>query len=160
MKNFKQYDDIKRKLRKLKKLEIRIRFAGDISAAKLIKADLLWDEFFDLHDTGTGTRSGSGSKKESAKYPMNALFMMNKDEYREVVDEYFFNVYFRFYKDNGLSNLYFYEPDILTQLGLPFDADMTAIKKKFRGLALKYHPDTGGDADKFMELMENYKKLI
>lgn len=46
------------------------------------------------------------------------------------------------------------------QMGLPFDADVTAIKKKFRELAKKYHPDTGGDSTKFIELMENYKKLV
>lgn len=25
---------------------------------------------------------------------------------------------------------------------------------------LKYHPDTGGESTKFIELMENYKKLL
>jgi len=34
------------------------------------------------------------------------------------------------------------------------------IKKKFRELAKKYYPDTIGDSSKFIELMENYKKLI
>ncbi|HEY8420442.1 MAG TPA: J domain-containing protein [Thermoclostridium sp.] len=48
---------------------------------------------------------------------------------------------------------------MLKQFGLPYDADMDAIKKRFRELAKKYHPDTGGDSTKFIELMEAYKKL-
>ena len=156
MNGFTKYDEIKRKIRKLKKLEIRIRFGGNNSVIKPLRSTLVWDEFFDLHDAETRT----GKRKNPAKYPVNRLFMMSKDEYREVVDEFIFSVYFRYYKENGLSNLYFYDPEVLSQFGLPFDADQAAIKKKFRGLALKYHPDTGGDADKFVELIENYKKLI
>jgi curved DNA-binding protein CbpA len=45
-------------------------------------------------------------------------------------------------------------------LGLRSDADENDIKKKFRELAKKYHPDAGGDAAMFIELMDDYKKLI
>lgn len=38
-------------------------------------------------------------------------------------------------KENGIVNIHLYEPDILVQMGLPFDADGNAIKKKFRELA-------------------------
>lgn len=145
-----QYDDLKRKIRKLKKLETQIRFGRIGLAAKPSSADLVWDTFFDLHEVSTG----------GARYPIHKLFGMNKDEYKGVIDEYFFQVYYRFYKENGFVNIQIYDPDILAQLGLPFDADYIAIKKKFRELAMKYHPDTGGDADKFIELMENFKKLI
>lgn len=84
---------------------------------------------------------------------------MTKEEIREVIDEYFFHVYYRFYKENGILSVQLYDPDILARIGLPFDADSKDIKKKFRELAKKYHPDTGGDSKKFIELMENYKKL-
>lgn len=78
----------------------------------------------------------------------------------QVVSEFFYHVYYRFYKENGIVNVYLYDPDILAQMGLPIEADSNEIKRKFRELAKKYHPDTGGDSAKFIELIENYKKLI
>jgi len=85
---------------------------------------------------------------------------MNKDDFRNVINEYFFHVYYRFCKENGIVNRHMYDPDILAQMGLPPDADSSEIKKRFRELAKKYHPDTGGGSSKFIELMENYKKLV
>lgn len=76
-------DELKRRLRRLKKLEMKIRpnnYSG-----------LIWDDFFNLQD---------------------------------------------------------------------YDADINAVKKKFRELAKEYHPDVGGDSEKFIDLMENYRKLI
>lgn len=84
---------------------------------------------------------------------------MNKEEIKDVINEYFYNVYYRMYKENGLEDMQTYDSEILTQMGLPFHADLSEIKKKFRELAKQYHPDTGGDREKFIELMENYKKL-
>ena len=151
------YDEVKRKTRKLKKLEIKIRF-GHIGFAdnkqelfrRLSHTSLVWDEFFDLHEV---------CKKE-VKYSIGRLAAMDKDEFKNVVSEFFFNVYYRYYKENGIVNIHLYDPDILAQMGLPFDADGNAIKKRFRELAKQYHPDTGGDSTKFIELMENYKKLV
>jgi len=34
------------------------------------------------------------------------------------------------------------------------------VKKRFRELAKIYHPDVGGDAVKFIELMTLYRRLI
>ena len=34
------------------------------------------------------------------------------------------------------------------------------IKEKYRKLAMKYHPDKGGDSDKFIEINEAYTQLI
>jgi curved DNA-binding protein CbpA len=36
---------------------------------------------------------------------------------------------------------------------------MEDIKRRFRELALKYHPDRGGDSEKFIEILDVYKKL-
>jgi hypothetical protein len=151
------YDDIKRKIRSLKKLEIKIRFGinefQDNPKTLLSKSQnekLVWNEFFDLHE-------GHGSK---AKYPIKELVAMDKEKYRNVISEYFFNVYYMLYKENGMINISSFSPDLLMQMGLPYNSDSNDIKIKFRELAKKYHPDTGGDGDKFIELMENYEKLM
>lgn len=45
-------------------------------------------------------------------------------------------------------------------LGVPENADEEAIKKAFRELAKKYHPDRpGGDAEKFKKIVEAYRVL-
>lgn len=143
-------EEIKTKIRSLKKLERKIRFSDPHDPDSGINTrGLVWDEFFDL----------GKEYKGKAKYSIYSLAAMTKERIREVIDEYFFHVYYRFYKENGIINVQSYDPGILARLGLPMDADGKAIKKKFRELAKKYHPDTGGDSKKFIELMENYKKL-
>jgi len=44
-------------------------------------------------------------------------------------------------------------------LGVPHDASPEEIKKAFYKLAHKYHPDKGGDAEKFKEINEAYQVL-
>lgn len=44
-------------------------------------------------------------------------------------------------------------------LGVPQDADKQTIKKAYRKLAAQYHPDRGGDAEKFKEVAEAYSIL-
>lgn len=148
-------DEIKQKIRKLKKLEVRIRFGTSGSSqqglsdkAKLAK--LVWNEFFALNDVN----------RKNAKYSLSVLAGMEKDELKEVISEFFFHVYYRFYKENGVVSSDLFNPGLLVQFGLPYDADRDTIKKRFRELAKKYHPDTGGDSAKFIELMENYRKLV
>lgn len=151
------YDEIKRKVRKLKMLEIKIRFPGMAFAdgkqglsGQLKNKRLVYDEFFDLHN----------SPAVKSKYSIRELAGMDKDEFRNIISEFFFNVYYRFYKENGIVSVHLFDPDGLAQMGLSYDADMDAVKKRFRELAKKYHPDTGGDSAKFIELMENYKRLV
>lgn len=43
-------------------------------------------------------------------------------------------------------------------LGLPPDATPAEIKSKYRQLALKHHPDKGGDAATFNKINEAYKQ--
>jgi hypothetical protein len=148
-------DEIKKKIRKLKKLEVKIRFGAsgftdDGFSDRIKHAGLVWDTFFDLNN-------GCGGK---AKYSLARLTAMDKDELKEAITEFFFNVYYRFYRENGFVNTDLYDPGLLAQLGLPYDADKAAIKKRFRELAKKYHPDTGGDSMKFIQLMESYRKLV
>jgi curved DNA-binding protein CbpA len=44
-------------------------------------------------------------------------------------------------------------------LGVPENADEETIKKAFRELAKKYHPDRGGDVEKFKKIVEAYRVL-
>ncbi len=151
-------DETKRKLRKLKKLEIKIRFGGPYNAANL-DADsimrsnhikLVWDEFFSIGD----------GRRAPVKYRLEDVAAMDREEYKSVLDEFFFNVYYRYYTENGITAAQLYDPELLGWMGLAPDASAEDIKRRFRELAKKYHPDAGGDSGKFIELMENYHKLI
>jgi hypothetical protein len=150
--------EIKRKIRNLKKVELKIRFhVVDFSESnsklnaltKLNKIKLVWDEFFDFHENSA----------KQVKYPINRLAKMNKEELKNIISEFYYGVYYQLYKDKGLLDKSFYDPDILTQFGLPFDADTGTVKKRFRELAKLYHPDTGGDGSKFIELIEQFESL-
>ncbi len=151
-------DETKRKLRKLKKLEIKIRFGSSGSAANLnvdsvMKSNrikLVWEEFFSI----------GGEGRAVVKYKLEDVAAMTRDEYKNVLDEFFFNVYYRYYTENGISAAQLYDPELLGWMGLAPDASAADIKRRFRELAKKYHPDTGGDGKKFIELMENYNKLM
>lgn len=50
-------------------------------------------------------------------------------------------------------------PDYYKTLGVPRDAKPEEIKKAFRKLARKHHPDAGGDEAKFKEINEAYEVL-
>jgi hypothetical protein len=50
--------------------------------------------------------------------------------------------------------------NLLRVLGLDSRSTVTDVKKAYRKLSLTEHPDKGGDADRFREITEAYKKLI
>lgn len=139
------YDEIKHKLRKLKRLEIDQRFNGKEQP----RFFLIWDSFFDLHDVNIS----------KAKYSLKMLALMNQDEYKNVVNEYLSFLYNEIYKDTCIQDKN-YDHKTLIRMNLPYDADEKEIKRRFHELAKIYHPDTGGDGDEFMKLMAEYKKLI
>lgn len=137
------YADIKHKIRRLKKWEIRIRGETD---------DLVWNAYFDTREN-----------RAKVRYPLERLAGMSGDEYRCVTDEFFYQVYYRLYRDcppEADSPYPLYNPEILAALGLPPETDAAALKRRFRELAKKYHPDAGGDKSLFIELTERYNELI
>ena len=40
------------------------------------------------------------------------------------------------------------------------NANNNEIKKNYRNLAIKYHPDKGGDSNDFIKLNDAYNKLL
>lgn len=148
------YISIKKKLRDIKKQEMRIRFPNaqyncSPEINDHIRRRLVWNEFF----------SNNGINK-SIRYSLDMLSSLDKEEFRKVIDEFFYAVYYRYYLENGINAADLYDPCILGSLGLPPDAGADMIKKRFRELAKKYHPDKGGNSDDFIKLIEAYNKLI
>ena len=111
---------------------------------------LVWNNFFDINNTGNA----------KLKYSLKEIALMSKEDFRNVINEFFFSVYYQYYMENGIVNFNIYNPEILNWMGLPPNSGMDEIKKRFRELAKRYHPDTGGDSKKFIELMDNYDRLI
>jgi hypothetical protein len=139
-------DELKRHIRKLKHLEEKLRFGGAAQA----RGRLVWDKFFETHGNGG-----------NIKYPLEKLASMSKEAYKKVVDEYFAYIYYELYRENGMIfPRGSFNPELLARLDLPADAGEPEIKSRFRELAKKHHPDTGGDAARFIELMDTYKQLM
>jgi hypothetical protein len=139
-------DSLKRKLRQLKRLERAIRFRHRPQPPG---SRLVWDVFFT-------TRAG---QQDGVKYPLEQLAALDREALKAVFEEYFYRVYFQNYAENGLRPADVYDPHLLSLLGLPPHAGLAEIKQRFRELAKRYHPDLGGDSERFMALMEVYERL-
>lgn len=147
------YDEIKRKLRELKKLEIKLREKQSSLWNNRIKSpsnfqntDLIWNKFFSV-------------SSKDAKYSIIELSKMTKEEFKEVITEYICYVYYSLYNESGFSDNVNLDIETLADLGLPVYADQNEIKRRFRELAKESHPDNGGDSQKFIKLMEQFKKF-
>ena len=134
---------IKNKIRKLKKLEVEIRFGKD----NYDNQPLFWNEFFDLNE------------ERKVKYPLAYLLLIDNDEYRKIANEFLVFVYSDLFEHLDVHGGCCFDKAMLIKLSLPYDADIAAVKKRFRELAKQYHPDKGGDSQKFIELMEIYREL-
>jgi len=145
--------DVKKTLRELKKLELVVRYGISYSfIQKNQNIDtnnafpLVWNSFFYL-----GGRTCSCNA--NARYRISELINMTRDEVKNVIDEYWFNVYYQIYCRSGKQMFDMPSPELLSYLELPMTATDDMVKKRFRELCKRYHPDQGGSEEKFIELM-------
>lgn len=138
--------ELKRTLRKLRKLELTLRF-GPTPAPD--HAPLVWDVFF-------STRVATS---RSVKYPLSSLLHIGREEFKAILDEYFARIYTQVTQDQSLKQADIYDPHLLARLGLPPYSGSAEIKQRFRALAMQYHPDRGGEAEQFIELVALYERL-
>ena len=143
---YQSVDQLKRKLRQLKRVELAIRFQHRPPPPN---PALVWNTFFSTHE----------KHQAVPKYSLPQLSQMDHAALKAVFEEYFYHVYFQTYKENGLAAVDLHDPQLLALLALPPYAGMAEIKKRFRDLAKRYHPDAGGDHEKFIELLGIYEKL-
>lgn len=147
--------ELKQKIRKLKKLELMNRYGlsgeyirNNADSNDIDKLPLVWKEFFDLNHAAGST----------ARYTLPALELMDENELKQVYDEFWFWVYYRMYQEKGIQMMEVQNPELLSYLGLPYDADQCMVKKRFHELCKQYHPDEGGRQDKFVELIQMMEK--
>jgi len=144
-------DDVKRKLRELKRLEMRIRWGAQSSSPRS-NHQLVWNDFF----------SDKGDGRRPCRYPLDRLVGMSHEERKEVFGEYLYAVYYQMYQENGFGFVLegMFNPRNLALFGLSPNATVEEIKARFRSLAKRYHPDHGGSHEKMVELLEQYHKLM
>jgi hypothetical protein len=143
--------ELKKKIRKLKKLELMFRYGftqdyieKNSSSQKIERLPLVWKEFFCLNNINVN----------KVRYTLHTLEQMDKEQIKQVFGEFWFRVYYRMYQEKGIQMTELQEPELMEFLGLPYDADQITIRKRFRELCKSYHPDEGGDTEKFIELMK------
>lgn len=137
---------LKRKLREIKQLETTVRFRHLPDSER---GRLVWDAYF-------STRS---PHDPSVKFSLALLQKKNHDELKAIFEEYFYQIYFQYVRERGLSLADVYDPGLLALLGLSPSVGLQEIKQRYRQLARQYHPDHGGDSEKFIQLVDLYEKV-
>lgn len=171
---------LKRMLREMRDREMNLRFGFSKEFIRnnreLVKdkaESLVWSRFFDIRQSGretgagngrnaggrvtagTGSTSKAGGTAGGRRYSMRELEGMTGLELRDVMSEYWYQVFYDLYGgawkagEERAQN-----PEFLAFLGLPYDAEEKEVRKRFRELAKQLHPDAGGTEDKFRELMD------
>lgn len=136
--------DLKRKLRRLKRTEQHLRYGTN----EVQETYLTWHRFFSL------------SGQENVRYPISYLLRLDEATFKRIADEYMAFVYSDYFSHDYYIPIKYFDSRLLAQLDLPSDADENSIKKRFRELAIQYHPDTGGDTEQFIQLMSLYRELL
>lgn len=67
--------------------------------------------------------------RKNVKYPLSYLFTIDNNEYRRIADEFLDFVYSKLFEHLSIQDGYCFDKALLIKLDLPYDADITAIKK-------------------------------
>lgn len=89
------------------------------------------------------------SEKKPSEFDSLALFYLNLDNLNKTTEtdiEKLLNHFWQYYFNDQQKQ------DALDVLGLSSPVDFNIIKKQYRRLAMKHHPDRGGDANKLIEI--------
>lgn len=132
---------IKKIIRNLKKEETRM-ICG-LLRIDTVSFPLIWNQYFELKKPYSGR----------AKYNLDELKKMSKIEFDQIINDYFIAILKSIYKQDVLNELY-------PIFNIPKDSDIETVKKHFRELAKKMHPDTGGTHEEFIALSQAYDNFI
>jgi len=136
-------NDLKRKLRRLKKLELGLRFNGAAPDPKL----LVWGRFF-----------SDQPEETNCKYPFKGI-LENDEVRRQAFDDYITTLYYQYYNERGMLDDVA-NSMVLADLNLPPSASPEEIKARFRALVKKHHPDVGGSHQEMIKVLNLYNKLV
>ncbi|NLG37403.1 MAG: J domain-containing protein [Clostridiales bacterium] len=131
---------LRRRLRRMKRDESRLRFDDPARPA----GESVWRRYF-------GDPSPRYGRDLLLSMDEGAFYLVERDFYAEVLTLYM--------RERGFLASAPGDPSALNALGLPPDADAEETRKRFRQLAHRFHPDHGGDADTFREILDAYRKL-
>lgn len=112
--------------------------------------NLVWNRFF----------STTVKNSFNIKYPIEILVVFDHNARKQVINEFFYHMYYEIFSRIGFKIDNLYDPELLIFLGLGPESSKEDIRSQFRKLAKKYHPDHGGDKEKMIELIEVYDKLL
>lgn len=129
-----QENHLKKKLRELKKQEKRIRHTEHC---------VMWDRYF----------------SDQGQYPLKALLTMTDERRKSIFEDYFMSIYLLYYRENGQPITQLCDPALLSIFGLSSFATFEDVKKRFRELAHRHHPDKGGNIDTFRMYLDVYEQI-
>ncbi len=109
----------------------------------------VWDEFFS---------DDPGSSKK-VRYPFGILNILDRESRKKIFQEYLYTVYLRKAGMNRLSAGSLQDPKALAVFGLPAGASLSDIKRVFREMAKRFHPDSGGDPEEMIRILDAYDTL-
>ena len=78
---------------------------------------------------------------------------MSEIEFEKVIKDYFSSILNQIYSQEKLIEIY-------PIFNLPLNSDMDTVKSRFRELAKKMHPDTGGSHEEFIALSQAYENIM
>ena len=134
-----------KKLRDLKKLEIKLRYGTAFLPGRHA---LLWSRFF------------TDQNEIRIRYPNQWLLTLDRERRKKIFQEFLYTLYITIIKEKGLEIGNIMDSSLLELLGLPYTADVSAVKHRFRELFKTHHPDTGGDHEQIIRILELYDKCF